>query len=119
MKWNYKCPNCHSWGSVEWKDIDNTFECHYCRNPHKPPRPANQFEAYVNTHDWPNEMETVVITIKGKKCTVPGCKNNSETLDHRLAFSNGGKTSVSNLYPMCKEHNQSKGDKDYGTWLNE
>jgi len=57
--------------------------------------------------------------LKGNLCTVPGCKKKYETLDHRLAYNNVGKTSVENLFPMCNFHNQSKGDKDYRIWLNE
>ena len=66
MKWNYKCSNCYIWSSIEWNDIDNTFECHSCKKSHKPPRPENQFDAFVDTHEWPSEMETTVINIKGK-----------------------------------------------------
>ena len=119
MIWNYKCPVCKIWGCVEWKDIRNSFICYNCKTLHIPPNPENQFEAFVNTQKWPSEIETVVTNIKGKKCTVPGCKKKYEILDHRLAFSKGGKTSVNNLYPMCEEHNQIKGDKDFGTWLRE
>lgn len=119
MKWNYRCPSCNEWGSIEWKDIDNIFNCHSCGKPHKPPMPENQFDAYADTHEWPSKMEAAVTNIKGKKCTVPGCKKDFETLDHRIAYANRGKTSVNNLFPMCIEHNQSKGDKDYGIWLRE
>lgn len=119
MKWNYKCSICYSWGSIDWKDIDNTYTCHSCKKIHISPKPENQFFAFVDTREWPNEMEKTVINIKGNKCTVPGCKKDYGTLDHRIAFSQGGKTSVNNLFPMCIEHNQSKGDKDYSIWLRE
>jgi hypothetical protein len=98
---------------------DERFNCHACKTNHLPPKPSSQHDAFVDTHDWPSEMETAATNFKGKKCTVPGCGKNYETLDHRIAYSNHGKTSVENLYPMCKDHNQSKGDKDYYSWLRE
>lgn len=61
-------------------------------------------------------MEQVVIETKGTTCTVPKCNKHYETLDHRLPFSKNGRTSVENLFPMCNEHNQSKGDTDYNVW---
>ena len=119
MNWNYKCPKCNEWREIEWSKKDDSYKCHKTKQMYDPPTPSEQPNAYVDTHEWPKEMGTVVINIKGKKCTVPGCKKDYETLDHRIAFAKGGKTSVSNLFPMCEEHNLSKGDKDYLTWLNE
>ncbi|NQV15010.1 HNH endonuclease [bacterium] len=62
-------------------------------------------------------MEDVVVKIKGKACTVPGCKKDFETLDHRVPWSMSGNTSVDNLFPMCESHNLSKGDTDYQIWF--
>lgn len=117
MKWNYICPKCKDWRHVEWADRESKHNCHKTKESYIPPTPAQQTSAYVDTHDWPKEMEKIVVTNKGNKCTVPGCKKNYETLDHRLAYSNDGKTSVDNLFPMCIEHNQSKNNSDYKTWL--
>lgn len=117
MKWNYKCPKCNEWRHIEWSKRSQSYTCHNTYQTYYPPTPSEQHDAFVDTHDWPNEMETVVVQEKGNKCTVPGCKKNYETLDHRIPFSKVGKTSVSNLFPMCEAHNQSKGDKDYVAWL--
>lgn len=117
MKWNYRCPNCNVWGNVLWAKRTESFTCHSCDTLHVPPGPAKQHDAYVDTRDWPNKMEDAVVALRGGKCTVPGCPEDYETLDHRVAWANGGKTRVNNLYPMCIAHNQSKGDSDYNTWL--
>ena len=117
MRWNYKCPECNSWGSVDWEKRNNSFNCHNCKSSHTPPSPAEQRDAYVETHRWPVEMEDQVVNSKGNKCTVPGCNSDYETLDHRHAFSRGGKTSFENLFPMCASCNSSKSDTDYNVWL--
>jgi 5-methylcytosine-specific restriction endonuclease McrA len=117
MKYNYVCPRCNQWREIEWADVDKTFQCHSTKQDYLPPRPAQQPGAFVDQHEWPSEMETAVIKMKGTKCCVPGCSKKYETLDHRIAWSKGGKTSVENLWPMCVEHNSSKGDTDWNTWL--
>ena len=117
MKWCYRCPKCNEWGCVDWEKREKSFSCHACKQSHVPPTPSQDHQAYVDTHDWPEEMEAVVVALKGKKCTVPNCPRNYDTLDHRIPYSKGGKTSVSNLYPMCNLHNESKGDSDYYQWL--
>jgi hypothetical protein len=48
---------------------------------------------------------------------VPGCRRPAQTLDHRVPFSGGGTTSVINLFPMCNEHNESKGNTPYEVWI--
>lgn len=80
------------------------------------PSPAEQFHAYVDTHNWPVEMEETVIRLKGDKCTVINYRKDYETLDHRIAYSKGGKTSVENLFPICNDCNNSKGDEYYQSW---
>jgi hypothetical protein len=117
MNWNYRCPLCSAWGIIDWADRAKSFTCHQCRGVHTPPTPADQHDAYVDTHEWPQEMEDEVVRTKGRHCTVPACTKRYETLDHRVAWSKGGPTSVDNLYPMCEAHNQSKGDQDYDDWL--
>src|SRR5262249_29762625 len=81
------------------------------------PGPAEQREAYVDSHEWPAEMEEIVRRIRGNRCTVPGCTRYADTLDHRIPWSRGGPTSVANLWPMCSQHNESKADTDYDVWL--
>lgn len=118
MKWHYRCPICKHWRSIDWTRISSKFKCHKDESKkYYPPRPKDQHDAYVDDHNWPEEMEKTVIALKGNKCTVPDCKKKFETLDHHVAWSKGGKTSVANLFPICNKHNQSKGDKDYEEWL--
>ena len=57
-------------------------------------------------------------------CSVPGCRRIAKELDHRVPFdaeaepsANPGKTSVENLFPICRECNASKGDRNYAWWL--
>lgn len=120
MKWNYKCLCCGTWYQIDWNKRDLTYLCTKDNSKkHQPPSPEQQKDAYVDTHNWPEEMEEVVVKIKGSKCTVPNCKKTAETLDHRVPWSKYEKgTCVNNLFPMCNEHNQSKGDTDYQLWLN-
>jgi 5-methylcytosine-specific restriction endonuclease McrA len=117
MKWHYKCLKCGEWRSIEWETRDKEKECHKSKEGYMAPTPSNQPDAHVDTHEWPQDMEDAVVASKGNNCSVPGCKKNAETLDHRVPFSKGGRTSVTNLYPMCIEHNQSKNDSDYSEWL--
>lgn len=119
MEWHYRCPICDEWRKIDWS---KRFEARYCDNTESyyiPPSPSEQHDAYIDTHEWPDLMEYTVVTGKGNQCTVTGCTKVYETLDHRVPFSKGGKTSVDNLFPMCNDHNLSKGDSDYFTWLND
>jgi len=117
MNWHYRCPSCGAWGYIDWEKRENIFKCHKYKVGYTPPSPYEDHDAYIDAHDWPLEMEEVVIALKGKYCTVPWCKKKYETLDHRVAYSKDGRTSVVNLFPMCNEHNQSKGDSNYDNWL--
>lgn len=119
MKWHYRCPICHEWRNIDWDKRDKTYDCHKNEAAYIPPTPSEQNGAFVNTQEWPEEIEMVVVTLKGDLCTIPGCNKKYETLDHRIPYSKGGRTSVDNLWPMCNEHNQSKGDSDYDEWLKE
>ena len=117
MEWHYDCPRCGAPVYIDWMDRHVQHACHQTKRPYWPPGPAEQRDAYVDTHSWPVEMERVVLNLKGVRCTVPGCQHRYETLDHRVPWARGGPTSVNNLWPMCNEHNRSKGDTDYQSWL--
>jgi len=121
MKWNYKCHDCSTWLFVEWEERGEMRSCPNCKNKHYVPRPEEEYEAYVDQHEWPQEMEDAVHILKGKTCIIKNCphKNATITLDHILAWDNRGKTSVENLQPMCQPHNSSKGTKDFKEWLDE
>jgi hypothetical protein len=119
MEWNYRCPLCNKWCKINWSNRFDSIYCAETNTYYMPPSPVEQHDAYVDTHDWPDEMELAVISLKGYNCIVHGCIMVYETLDHRIPFSKEGKTSVSNLFPMCNEHNDSKGDSDYFAWLND
>lgn len=116
MNWHFVCPNCNQWHYINWEKRMETFICPIEETEFIPPSPAQQHNAYVDTHIWPAEMEDAVVELKGNKCTVDGCDHCYETLDHHVAFSKGGKTSVFNLFPMCNKHNLSKGNLDYYLW---
>ncbi|WP_423372976.1 HNH endonuclease signature motif containing protein [Dyella acidisoli] len=64
-------------------------------------------------------MEKEVFRVKGRVCVIDACDSKEMTLDHIKAWNNKGRTSVSNLQPMCKSHNSSKSDTDFSTWLKE
>jgi len=117
MKWHYDCPNCVSESRCDWQGRTGDRPCGSCKVPYSPPSPASDGAAYVDTHEWPVEMEQAVHASRGRKCTVPGCSRDADTLDHHVPHAKGGRTSVNNLFPMCQPHNQSKGDQDYAIWL--
>lgn len=117
MKWNYRCPKCHKWRNIEWAERKESHRCHQTHESYYPPTLLEQHEGYLNTHEWPPEMEKIVVALKGENCTVPNCTKHYETLDHRVPYSKKGKTSVENLFPICEVHNLLKGDKSYIYWL--
>lgn len=120
MKWFYRCTNCGNWLSVNWEDKDNCYICRHCSFQHIPPLPQEQHDAFVDDRTPPEEMEADVYQLKGKLCTVPGCLKRADTLDHRIPWEiNKRGTSIENLFPMCAAHNASKGDREYGEWLQE
>jgi 5-methylcytosine-specific restriction endonuclease McrA len=95
------------------------MKCGNCEKNRKVPSPHEQHDAYVDQHDWPQEMEDAVFSEKGKSCVISGCNDKEITLDHIVPWDKNGKTSVRNLQPMCKSHNSSKGAKDFAVWLRE
>ena len=117
MIWKFKCTVCKEWREIDWDRKDIRHTCHKTRESYYPPNPAEQHDAYLDSHDWTLDMEEIVVKFRGERCVVPGCIKHYETLDHRVPYSEGGKTSVKNLFPICFEHNDAKGDMDYDDWL--
>lgn len=118
MNWNYRCPNCGEWRQIDWEKRKEQHKCHKDDTfIYLPPTPAQQNDAFVDTHYWPDDIENVVVKTKGSTCTAPNCNKDYETLDHRIPYSQNGKTSVENLYPMCESCNRSKGDGNYFLWV--
>ena len=117
MRWYFKCGHCGSPTSTEWTTRTHLKLCRECKRRFRPPTPASDRDAFVDGRDPPDEMRAIVLRLKGRQCTTPGCKRSWDALDHRIPFSKGGRTSVNNLWPMCNQHNESKGDADYLSWL--
>ena len=69
----------------------------------------------VTPDEW-----NLILERYGSHCLVPGCINEDVTVDHVIPLSLGGRNHISNLQPLCKSHNSSKGAKvidyrlDYG-----
>lgn len=117
MEWKYKCPLCDDDRSCEWENHGKDMKCGACKKTRKVPEPSDQHDAHVDQHDWPNAMADEVYKTKGTTCVIKDCKDADITLDHIVAWDNGGRTSVSNLQSMCRSHNSSKGNDDFKTWL--
>jgi len=98
MKWHYICPECGKPTVVDWDKHGKTVICSKTKKRYQCPTPATDHQAYVDTPEWPQEMEDEVYRRKGRRCTVDGCRRRGDTLDHRVPFSKGGKTSVDNLF---------------------
>jgi len=122
MRYHFKCPACGSERQREWEKRDKKLKCPSCDQMSAAPKPDQQPEAWVDQHDPPEEMRDAAMKINGfpdGRCTVPGCTEKADCLDHRVAYRDGegGRTCVDNLFPMCTSHNSSKGDQDYENWL--
>lgn len=117
MLWNYSCPDCHRPTSADWRVRESEAVCRLCARTHYPPTPHEDRYAYVDSEQWPKEMEEAVVALRGTICCVPGCYRERATLVHRQSLTAGGRTSVDNLMPMCERHAASKGDKNYDEWL--
>jgi 5-methylcytosine-specific restriction endonuclease McrA len=57
------------------------------------------------------------IALYGGLCWVPGCGKVYEAIDHVIPLAKGGSNWPSNLRPICKSHNSSKGSKKPGMFL--
>ena len=64
---------------------------------------ANSYTSKANVRDW-------VFTAYGEYCLCCG-SNDDIQLDHIVPISKGGKNTLSNLQPLCKSCNVSKGTK--------
>jgi 5-methylcytosine-specific restriction endonuclease McrA len=117
MRYHYVSPACRQWVWIDWEIRHGAIHCPHLDVTYRAPGPAEQVDAYVDTHEWPEEMEDIVRRLRGDRCTVPGCSRYADTLDHRTPWSQGGHTCVANLWPMCSDHNTSKSDTDYVVWL--
>jgi hypothetical protein len=129
VKYNYECPGCGKGRRREWADREKSMICSnkLCKAETRTPAPADDWDAWVDQHDPPDEMAEAAYQINDDRdglCTVPDCEREPHCLDHRIPYDdsvppemNSGKTRVANLYPMCTEHNVSKGRRNYWTWL--
>jgi hypothetical protein len=117
MYWNYNCPRCRAETKVAWKTRGTEVVCHSCGELHYPPTPHEDRYGWVDTTEWPEEMQQAVEAVRGTVCAVTGCYKQHETLVHRRSYKSGGKTSVDNLIPLCRHHADLKGEKEYDEWL--
>lgn len=57
------------------------------------------------------------IAYYSNRCWVPGCYKNFEAIDHAIPLSRGGSSWPSNLRPICKHRNSSKGNRSWRLWV--
>jgi hypothetical protein len=117
MVWHYHCPQCGRALETPWDDIALEVTCPDCNAAHYAPTPSEDHAAHVGEESWPQEMEDVVVALRGSACVVPGCYREHTTLVPRLPYTKGGRSSVENLVPACAEHAAARGEGDYGEWL--
>jgi hypothetical protein len=112
MYWNFMCPKCNEWHQVKWTNRLKIYKCQETKIRYIPPSPSLQYEAYVDTYEWTDEMKRATIALKGIYCSVEGCRNRYGTLYHKVPWTKGGRTSVNNLFPICHAHSRSIDDTD-------
>ncbi len=117
MLWHYHCPECGHQVEVQWEWLKETVNCPHCQASHYPATPGEDHSAYVDEEVWPQDIQEAVIALHGTTCAVPGCYSEYSKLVHRKSLSNGGRTSVDNLRPICARHAEMKGDQDYDEWV--
>lgn len=127
MRYHYRCPVCGKGRVREWAERGDLIMCNGCRKHTNAPAPDVQPDAWVDEHDPPREMAAAARRANGAlggRCTVPGCTEAADALDHRVPYDadaaseeSPGRTCVRNLFPMCTEHNSSKGEENYAKWL--
>jgi hypothetical protein len=117
MLWNYDCPVCRRPTAVDWRLRKGKVVCGSCERTHYPPTPYEDRYAYVDSEQWPYEIEQAVVALPRSTCSVPGCSFAPATLVHRLSPSAGGQTSVDNLMPLCAHHVALKGNRDYPEFM--
>jgi uncharacterized protein with ParB-like and HNH nuclease domain len=68
-----------------------------------------------------HQKEQVFEKSKDKRCLYPGCPKvltwENATIDHKIPWSLGGPTDVSNAQLMCKYHNSMKKDKKFSRYF--
>ena len=71
-----------------------------------------ELQAHTDSYT-PTEAMRRVVCARHTHCVFPGCTMPSRLcqLDHRIAFNQGGKTTPSNLFPLCQKHHNLKTDK--------
>ncbi|MGV0393902.1 HNH endonuclease signature motif containing protein [Corynebacterium riegelii] len=71
-----------------------------------------ELQAHTDSYT-PTEAMRRVVCARHTHCVFPGCTVPSLRcqLDHRIPFGQGGKTTPSNLYPLCQKHHNLKTDK--------
>jgi hypothetical protein len=117
--WHYHCPQCQQRCVADWKEIGLQAQCSICGNVHYPPTPHEDRFAWLEGGKWTQEIEEAVLAIRGTICAVPGCYREHETLAPRVPASDGGRTSVDNLMPLCNKHAALRGERDWNEWLAE
>lgn len=110
MRYSYLCPHCDEWRVIDWSKRRDLRLCERTGRTYLPPEPLAQPFAFVDTRQWPIDMELVVRAHQGRICLIPGCGRIAHTLGHRDPWSHGGKTAVDNLFPICLDCHQAKGE---------
>ena len=84
--------------------IDDEFQRYLKQNSKKSNRiKANNYTSKQNVRSW-------VFSAYGEECIKCGSKDDIQ-LDHIIPISHGGENKLSNLQPLCKSCNVSKGTK--------
>jgi hypothetical protein len=117
MNWHYHCPQCGNAREVAWDEITHEVVCPDCKAAHYAPTPGQDHSAFFGGETWPPELEEEVLAVHGSACAVPGCYREHATLVPRVPYLKGGRSSVDNLRPACREHAAARGQGEYSEWL--
>lgn len=82
---------------------------------------TRNYDAFLRTLEHDGRL-SVKRLINSNKCYVPKCAIPFPTnyvLDHLIPLSKGGPDTIANSFPLCPNHNSSKGAKDLLQWWQE
>ena len=97
---------CRRAASKRYRETENGKARNYIRNANYRAR-RRLAEGSFTLEEWEALCKSY-----GNVCCHPGCEETNLTVDHIVPLSKDGTNDISNLQPLCRSHNSSKGAKE-------